>query len=63
MGVGHSNFQFSVKSNFNRPFSKMAAEISNKLKLVKIKNVYQHQKEHLYFSNPARFQHSRCNIS
>ena len=26
----------------NRPFSKMAAENSNKLKLVKIKNVYQH---------------------
>ena len=26
----------------NRPFSKMAAENSNKLKLAKIKNVYQH---------------------
>ena len=35
----------------NRPFSKMAAENSNKLKSAKIKNVYQHQKEHLYFSN------------
>ena len=26
----------------NRPFSQMAAENSNKLKLAKIKNVYQH---------------------
>ena len=41
----------------NRSLSKMAAEISNKLTLAKIKNVYQHQKEHLYFSNPAMFQH------
>ena len=28
--------------SFNRPFSKMAAENSKKLKLAKIKNVYQH---------------------
>ena len=34
-------------SGVNRPFSKMAAENSNKLKLAKIKNVYQHWKEHL----------------
>ena len=26
----------------NKPFSKMTAENSNKLKLAKIKNVYQH---------------------
>ena len=37
----------------------MAAENSHKLKLAKIKNVYQH----LYFSSPAKFQHFRCNIS
>ena len=42
---------------------KLAAENSNKLKLTKIKDVYRHQKEHLYFSNPAKFQHFRCNIS
>ena len=47
----------------NSSFSKMAAEGSNKLKLAKIKNVYQHYKEHLYFSSPAKFQHFRCNIS
>ena len=47
----------------NRPFSKMAAENSKKLKLTKIENVYQHQKKHLYFSNPTKFQHFRCNIS
>ena len=41
----------------------MVAENSNKLKLAEIKNVYQHWKEHLYFSNPAKFQHFRCNIS
>ena len=41
----------------------MAAENSNKLKLAKIKNVYQNQKEHRYFINPAKFQHFRCNIS
>ena len=34
-------------SSVNRTFSKMAAENSNKLKLAKIKNVYQHWKEHL----------------
>ena len=43
----------------NWPFSKMAAENSHKLKLAKIKNVYQH----LYFSSPAKFQHFRCNIN
>ena len=47
----------------NRPFSKMAAENSNTSNLAKIKNVYQHHKEHLYFSNPAKFQLLRCNIS
>ena len=47
----------------HRPFSKMAAKNSNTLKLAKIKNVCQHQKEHLYFSTPATFQHFRCNIS
>ena len=31
----------------------MAAENSNKLKLAKTKNVYQHKKEHLHFSKPA----------
>ena len=31
----------------------MAAKNSNKLKLTEIKNVYQHQKECLYYSNPA----------
>ena len=41
----------------------MATENSSKLKLAKINNVYQDQKEHLYFSNPATFQHFRCNIS
>ena len=30
----------------NRPFSKMAAENSNASNLAKIKNVYQHHKEH-----------------
>ena len=39
----------------NRPSSQMAAE--------NVKNVYRHWKEHLYFSNPAKFQHFRCNIS
>ena len=38
----------------------MAAENSKKWNLAKIKNVYHHQKEHLCFSNPARFQHFRC---
>ena len=34
---------FNGQYNFiNRPFSKMAAENSNKLKLANIKNVYQH---------------------
>ena len=40
----------------NRLFSKMAAEYSNKLKLAKIKIVYQHLEEHLHLSNPAKFQ-------
>ena len=40
----------------------MAAENSSKLKLAKIENVYQHKKEHLYFSSPAKFQHFRYNI-
>ena len=35
---------WNVKSSTgkNRPFSKMAAQNSNKLKLAKFKNVYQH---------------------
>ena len=33
---------YFMDSNPNRPFSKMAAENSNKLKLAKIKKVYQH---------------------
>ena len=36
----------SVTRSLKRPFSKMEAENSNKLQLAKIKNVYQHQKEH-----------------
>ena len=39
------NFGFGFGFGFttlNRPFSKMAAENSNELKLAKIKNVYQH---------------------
>ena len=60
-------FSFTLCTRFvvvpsYRPFSKMAADNSNKLKLAKIKNVYQHQKEHLQFSNPAKFKHFRCNI-
>ena len=47
----------------NRPFSKMVDENSNKLKLAKIKNVYQHYKEHVYFSNPGKFQNCMYNIS
>ena len=47
----------------NRPFSKMAAKNSIKLKLAKIKNTYHHQIEHLYFSDPVKFQHFRCNVS
>ena len=43
----------------NRPFSKMAAENLNTLEYAKIKNEYQHEKEHLNFSNPAKFQHFR----
>ena len=53
----------NVFSQANRPFSKMAAENSNWLKLAKIKNVYQHKKEHLHFSKPVKFQRFRCNIS
>ena len=34
--------KISLRSPANGPFSKMAAENSNKLKLAKIKNVYQH---------------------
>ena len=30
----------------------MVAENPNKLKLAKVKNVYQHKQEHLYVSNP-----------
>ena len=41
----------------------MATENSNKLKLAKIKNVYQLYKERLYFSIPTKFQHFGCNIS
>ena len=41
----------------------MAAKNSNKSKLAQIKKVYQHVKEKLYFSNPAKFQHFRCNTS
>ena len=33
---------FNISTFSNRPFSKMAAENSNKLKVAKIKNVYQH---------------------
>ena len=33
---------FNFISNNNRPFPKMTAENSDKLKLAKIKNVYQH---------------------
>ena len=47
----------------NRPLCKMADDNSNKLKLAKTKNIYRHCKEHLYFSNPVRFQHFRCYIS
>ena len=47
----------------NRPFSKMAATDLNELKLNWMKNCYQHWKEHLYFSNLAKFQHIRCHIS
>ena len=42
-----------------RPFPKMPAENSNKLELAEIKIVYQHKKEHLCFSNPAK----SCSIS
>ena len=41
----------------------MAAENSNKLILAKIENACQHHKENLYFSNPATFQHFKCNVS
>ena len=56
-------FYQKIPFKVNRHFSKMAAEISNKLELAKIKIVYQHLKEHLCFRNPAKFQHFRCNIS
>ena len=41
----------------------MAATDLNELKLNWMKNWYQHWKEHLYFSNLAKFQHIRCCIS
>ena len=47
----------------NRPFSKMTVTDLNELKLNWIKNWYQKQREHLYFSNPAKFQRIRCYIS
>ena len=47
----------------NRLFSKMAATDLNELKLNWMKNWYQHWKEHLYFSNLAKFQRIRCYIS
>ena len=47
----------------NRPFSKIAATYLNELKLNWMKNWYHHFKEHLYFSNLAKFQHIRCYIS
>ena len=40
--VEHTQKNCSELFDFNRPFSKMAAENSNKLKLAKTKNVYQH---------------------
>ena len=48
-------------SSTNRPFSKMAAENSNKWKF----KMYTSNRNdrHLYFSNPSKFQHSRCTIS
>ena len=44
MGYFPKNYanKCSELSKKNRPFSKMAAENSNKLKLAKVKNVYQH---------------------
>ena len=49
----------------NKPFSKMAAENSNKLELAKIKIVYQHYKEHLFFTVVAlqSFSISAVNFS
>ena len=41
----------------------MAATDLNELKLNWMKNWYQHWKEHVYFSNLAKFQHIRCYIS
>ena len=52
-----------LHSSLNRPFSKMAATDLNELKLNWMKNWYQHWKEHLYFSNLAKFRHIRCYIS
>ena len=43
--------------------NQMAATDLNELKLNGMKNWYQHWKEHLYFSNHAKFQHIRCYIS
>ena len=51
---------FLKKNNPNRPFSKMVAENSNKLKL---KTYASTRKGHFNFSNPAKFQHIRRNIS
>ena len=46
---------------FNRPFSTMVAEISNKSKLKT--HTSTRKNVHLYFSNPAKLQHLRRNIS
>ena len=44
-------------------FSVLSKSVEIRSKLVKIKNVYHHQKEHLYFGNHAKSHYCRCNIS
>ena len=61
-------FKHSVKKTttwlcINRPFSKMAATDLYGLKLNWMKNWYQHWKEHLCFSNLAKFQRIRFYIN
>ena len=50
-----TNSDSALEGHPNRPFSKMAATDLNESKLNWMKTWYQHWKEHLHFSNLAKF--------